>query len=64
VTNDIETLITALYVKIDDELGGPRWLGRLPVLTASELVRVAVAQALLGIHLRSALAAVRPQAPG
>jgi hypothetical protein len=24
VTNDIETLITALYVKIDDELGGPR----------------------------------------
>jgi hypothetical protein len=24
VTNDIETLITALYVNIDDELSGPR----------------------------------------
>jgi hypothetical protein len=48
VTNDIETLITALYVKIDDELGGPRWLGRPPVLTDSELVCLAAAQALLG----------------
>jgi hypothetical protein len=48
VTNDIETLITALYVKIDDELGGPRWRGRPPVLTDSELVCLAVAQALLG----------------
>jgi hypothetical protein len=38
VTNDIETLLTALYVKIDDELGGPRWTGRPPVLTDSELV--------------------------
>jgi hypothetical protein len=28
VTHDIETLITALYVKVDDEFGGPRWLGR------------------------------------
>src|SRR6266851_10477889 len=52
VTNDIETLITALYVKIDDELGGPRWLGRPPVLTDSELVCAAVA-----------LAALRAQAP-
>jgi hypothetical protein len=48
VTNDIETLITALYVKIDDELGGPRWVGRPPVLTDPELVCVAVAQAMLG----------------
>ena len=48
MTNDIETLITALYVKIDDELGGPRWLGRPPVLTDSELVCLAAAQALLG----------------
>jgi hypothetical protein len=48
VTNDIETLLTALYVKIDDELAGPRWTGRPPVLTDSELVCVAVAQALLG----------------
>jgi len=43
VTNDIETLITALYVKIDDELGGPRWLDRPPVLTDSELVCPAAA---------------------
>jgi hypothetical protein len=48
VTNDIETLITALYVKIDDELGGPRLLGRPSALTDSELVCLAVAQALLG----------------
>lgn len=48
MTNDLETLITALYVKIDDELGGPRWLGRPPLLTDSELVCAAVAQALLG----------------
>src|SRR5260370_29751562 len=48
VTNDIETLITALYVKIDDELGGPRWLCRPPALTDSELVCLAAAQALLG----------------
>ncbi|MFY1679235.1 IS982 family transposase [Streptomyces sp. WMMC905] len=48
MTNDLETLITALYVKIDDELGGPRWLGRPPLLTDSELVCAAVAQAMLG----------------
>jgi hypothetical protein len=35
-------------VKIDDELGGPRLLGRPPVLTDSELVCLAAAQALLG----------------
>jgi hypothetical protein len=48
VTNDIETLLTALYVKIDDELKGSRWTGRPPVLTDSELVCLAVAQSLLG----------------
>jgi Transposase DDE domain len=48
VTQDLNTLLTALYVKIDDELGGPRWMGRPPVLTDSELVCVAVAQAMLG----------------
>jgi hypothetical protein len=47
VTNNLETLLTALYVKIDG-LGGPRWTGRPPVLTDSELVCVGVAQALLG----------------
>jgi hypothetical protein len=35
-------------VKIDDELAGPRWLGRPPVLTDSELVCVALAQSLIG----------------
>ena len=48
MTNDIETLITALYVQIDDELSRPRWVGRPPVLTDSELVCLAAAQALLG----------------
>jgi hypothetical protein len=43
VTNNLEALITALSVKIDDELGGTRWSGRPPVLTDSELVRVAAA---------------------
>jgi hypothetical protein len=48
VTENLEALITALYVKIDDELGGPRWTGRPPVLTDSGLVCLAVAQAMLG----------------
>jgi Transposase DDE domain len=48
VTNDLDALLTALYVKIDDELTGPRWTGRPPVLTDSELVCLAVAQSLLG----------------
>jgi len=30
VKTDIETLITALYVKIDDELVTNRWCGRPP----------------------------------
>jgi hypothetical protein len=50
VTNDLETLITALYVKIDDELGTSRCSGRPPQLTEAELVCLAVAQALLGYH--------------
>jgi hypothetical protein len=28
VTNDLDTLLTALYVKIDDELEADRWMGR------------------------------------
>jgi hypothetical protein len=48
VTNDLDALLTALYVKIDDEFTGPRWTGRPPVLTDSELVCLAVAQSLLG----------------
>jgi hypothetical protein len=37
-------------VKIDDEFEGLRWLGRPPRLTDSELICLAVAQALLGFH--------------
>ncbi|WP_331755646.1 IS982 family transposase [Streptomyces sp. NBC_01643] len=50
MTTDMDTLLTALYVKIDDELEGQRWLGRPPQLTDSELVCLAVAQAMLGFR--------------
>ncbi|MCG6493267.1 hypothetical protein [Kitasatospora sp. A2-31] len=33
MTTDLNTLLTALYVKIDDGIGGTRWLGRPPLLT-------------------------------
>ncbi|MFF0729898.1 hypothetical protein [Streptomyces sp. NPDC004134] len=42
--------MTALYVKIDDEIEGVRWLGRPPLLSDSELICLAVARALLGYH--------------
>jgi hypothetical protein len=75
VTQDLDTLLTALYVKIDDMIGGPRWRGRPPRLTDSELVCLAVAQVLLGArseahwlryanaHLRSMFPYL-PQRPG
>ena len=50
MTTDLNTLLTALYVKIDDEIGGTRRLGRPPLLSDSGLVCLAVAQALLGYH--------------
>ena len=50
MTTDLNTLLTALYVTIDDEIGGTRCLGRPPLLSDSELVCLAVAQALLGYH--------------
>ncbi|WP_049572250.1 IS982 family transposase [Streptomyces sp. SBT349] len=50
MTQDLNTLLTALYVKIDDEIGGIRWMGRPPRLSDSELVCLAVAQAVLGFH--------------
>src|SRR4051794_37787112 len=50
VTTDINTLLTALYVKIDDWLGRPRRAGRPPRLSDAELLTIAVAQALLGIR--------------
>jgi hypothetical protein len=50
VTTDLYTLLTALYVKIDDHLGRPARPGRPPKLTDAELLTLAVAQALLGVR--------------
>ena len=47
VTTDLDTLLTALHVKIDDELKGQRRLGAPPRFTDAELVTVAIAQVLL-----------------
>jgi hypothetical protein len=43
VTTDINTLLTAPYVKIDDWLGRPRRAGRPPKLSDAELLTMAVA---------------------
>ncbi|MFD8007028.1 hypothetical protein ACFV4J_49665 [Streptomyces mirabilis] len=48
MTTDLNTLLTALYVKIDNEIGGTRCIGRPHLLSDSELVCLAVAQAVLG----------------
>ncbi|WP_209706328.1 IS982 family transposase [Crossiella equi] len=51
MSNDLNTLLTALYVLIDDRVVPPRTgRGRRPRLTDSELICLAVAQALLGFH--------------
>jgi hypothetical protein len=50
VRTDLNTLLTALNVKIDDHLGRPARTGRPPRLTDAELLTLAVAQALLGIR--------------
>jgi hypothetical protein len=44
VTTDLNTLLTALYVKIDDHLGRRTRLGRPPKLSDAELLTLAVAQ--------------------
>jgi DDE family transposase len=72
VTTDLETLATALYVKIDDSLVGSRRWGRPPRLTDAELLTLAVMQALLGFvsearwlrFARSHLATAFPYLPG
>jgi hypothetical protein len=49
VTEDLDTLLTALYVEIDDHVVRSRTgRGRRPKLTDAELVCLAVAQVLLG----------------
>jgi len=50
VKTDLNTLLTALYVKIDDWLGEPARVGRPPKLTDAELLTLAVAQVLLGVR--------------
>ncbi|MCW2940833.1 MAG: transposase family protein [Actinomycetia bacterium] len=46
---DLDTLVTALYVKIDDDVAGiARLPGRPPKLSHSELLCLAVMQAMLG----------------
>ena len=49
MTEDLDTLLTALYVEIDDHVAPSRaGRGRRPKLTDAELVCLAVAQVLLG----------------
>jgi hypothetical protein len=50
VKTDLNTPLTALYVKIDDWLGRPIRPGRRPQLSDAELLTLAVAQALLGVR--------------
>jgi hypothetical protein len=50
VTTDLNTLLTALYVWIDDYLAARVRPGRLPRLTDAELLTLAVAQALLEVR--------------
>jgi hypothetical protein len=50
VKTDLNTLLTALYVRIDDWLGRRPRMGRKPKLTYAELLTLAVAQVLLGVR--------------
>jgi hypothetical protein len=72
VTTDLNTLLTGLYVKIDDYLGTHTRAGRPRKLTDAELLTLAVAQALLGFRFEArwlrfvprALPAAFPYLPG
>jgi hypothetical protein len=78
VTNNLDTLLTALYVHLDDHVlpmlgwSRARRPGRKPALSDAELACVAVAQQLLGIaserrwirYARTNLAGMFPQLPG
>lgn len=51
MTKELNTLLTALYVLIDDHVAPTRaGRGRRPQLSDAELITLAVAQALLGYH--------------
>ncbi len=72
MTTDLNTLLTALYVKIDDYLGEHTRPGRPPKLTDAELLTLAVGQVLLGVRSEArwlrfvprALPAAFPYLPG
>jgi hypothetical protein len=65
VTTDLNTLLTGLYVWIDDHLRGRVRAGRRPRLTDSELLTLAVAQVLLAVHSEARWLRLVPQAlPG
>ncbi|WP_448624501.1 IS982 family transposase [Geodermatophilus sp. URMC 64] len=62
---DLNTLLTALYVWIDDHLAGRVRAGRRPRLTDSELLTLAVAQVLLAVHSEARWLRLVPEAlPG
>ncbi|MFB6607554.1 IS982 family transposase [Streptomyces noursei] len=48
MTTNLDALLAALYVFIDDHVAPRRWIGRPPKLTDAELLCLAVAQVLLG----------------
>lgn len=48
MTNDLDTLLTALYCFLDDKVIGRRRIGRPPLLDDAELLCLAIAQVLLG----------------
>ena len=50
MTTDLNTLLTALYVKIDDYLGDRTRTCRPPKLSDAELLTLAAAQVMLGIR--------------
>ena len=62
MTTDLNTLLTGLYVKIDDWLGPRTRTGRPPRLSDAELLTLAVAQVLLGIRSEARWLRFVPQA--
>jgi hypothetical protein len=50
VHTDLDSLLTALYVLVDDLLPARGGAGRRPRITAAELIALAVAQIFLGCH--------------
>ncbi len=46
---DLDALVTALYVRVDDLVPARNGPGRPPKITAAELIALAVAQMFLGL---------------